>query len=630
MTHRTTPPLVLALFLLASSAEPQTMELAKYTTSGGYQAYATSRDVNLSDPKALGSGNRYPEVGEAFTLFVNFRNTGPGDIEMLTASARVSEGAAAWARVIGGPVEYGRLKAGENVRERAFRLEVLPDAPAPCLLPLEFQLTADGKPASPEVLRLEIPVFRPPVFSIEVEKPDTIEPGKTAIVRLVAKPDPPELDLIYVSAHVLDFDLKVTGSLSIDLKKPKDRTFEFAVRSTPVVSSASVRLGVFSHDKSGPCYESELTLTFPIRPAGPQAMLELAGAPGLDPAGVFVEQFGYPPLTPGATRPAGPFRAKLAVSKRSYSVVIEVHGPPESPPPPFAVVLGDWPGTPLAEGASVTPDDRPLTFGWTGPPPAGWNLWVRVREDAVVFQLHRAPPGMIHIRAGAFEINRRRQGISRIVPGRKITLSAFCLDAFEVTRGPYAAFLQGPKSRSHELCDPAEGPGKDHTPLGWDPATLDTEREAPVTGVDWYDAFAFARWIGKRLPTAAEWERVATGPSQRPYPWGDEYLSNLCIIRKCRPGPIRVGHAFTDRSEEGAWDMGGNASEWVGDWFRRDYWNEGPDQDPRGPDSGEERIFRGGAFLLNEDASSALSGRRLTPRERENFIGFRCAKDADR
>ncbi len=238
----------------------------------------------------------------------------------------------------------------------------------------------------------------------------------------------------------------------------------------------------------------------------------------------------------------------MKIPRKPFAIRVEARGPDGASPPPFAVAAGTWPGTPIAPGATWTPDDRPLSFGWTGAAPADWSVWVRVRPEAVVFELHRAPPGMLYVPASTLDLGRGGSGTRHVEKGRMIRLSAFCLDAFEVTRGRYAAFLADPRSRSHELCDPMEGAGKDHTPLGWDPATLDADRDLPVVGVDWFDATAFARWAGKRLPTAAEWERVAGGPQHRNYPWGDDPNMLACVVDRSHPGPLRVGRAYTDRS----------------------------------------------------------------------------------
>lgn len=106
-------------------------------------------------------------------------------------------------------------------------------------------------------------------------------------------------------------------------------------------------------------------------------------------------------------------------------------------------------------------------------------------------------------------------------PLRVVELRPFHIDRTTVTNARYAEFLADAKG-SREFAHPDEPEGKDYTPAHWrDPRFNDPD--FPVVGVDWYDAWAFARWAGGRLPSEDQWEKAARGTDARAYPWGDEW-----------------------------------------------------------------------------------------------------------
>jgi formylglycine-generating enzyme required for sulfatase activity len=183
-------------------------------------------------------------------------------------------------------------------------------------------------------------------------------------------------------------------------------------------------------------------------------------------------------------------------------------------------------------------------------------------------------------------------------PQHDVHLDAFCIDKYEVSLGRYNACVEA------GVCDVWVGPTDYHYPaVVWGD---EVQLIFPMIYTNWSQAEQYCAWIGRRLCTEAEWERVANGPGpgKRTYPWGEDdpdegvngNFDSLEVENLLSPVYAYVAGA----SAEGVRNLAGNVYEWVSDWYAP--YPEVPDSgcldDPTGPDTGDHRIIRGGCTFV--------------------------------
>lgn len=213
------------------------------------------------------------------------------------------------------------------------------------------------------------------------------------------------------------------------------------------------------------------------------------------------------------------------------------------------------------------------------------------------------------------------------MPRHAVTLPSFALDIHPVTNEQFVRFLQ------------AMGGEKDHN--NNDIIRLRDARikrsagkliiesgyaRHPVVGVTWYGAVAYAKWIGKRLPTEAEWEASATGGKENfLFPTGPEIERSQANFFSSDTTPVMSypPNAF------GLYDMAGNVYDWCHDWYAYNYYDSSlvEPNDPKGPNQGVYRVLRGGCWKSLKEDLRCSHRHRNNPGAVNGTYGFRCAAD---
>ena len=197
-----------------------------------------------------------------------------------------------------------------------------------------------------------------------------------------------------------------------------------------------------------------------------------------------------------------------------------------------------------------------------------------------------------------------------------VTLSAYWIDRTEVTNSMYALCV---------LAGACNSPGRVAVTLRPNYYNDPLYAQYPVVWVNWTDAFAYCQWAGRRLPSEAEWEKAARGPDGWNFPWGNSLKPGYSNTGNFTTGTSHVENFPGDRSIYGVLDMAGNVSEWVQDYYAKNY-QDAESVDPTGPQVGiYGRTVRGGSWE-SQPANVFVFSRSNQPEDyTSERLGFRCA-----
>jgi len=262
------------------------------------------------------------------------------------------------------------------------------------------------------------------------------------------------------------------------------------------------------------------------------------------------------------------------------------------------------------------------------------------------------PPAQILVPAGPFTMGTSAHpwALDNERPAHRVQVDAFWLDSVPVSNADYQDFLADGGYADRRWWDPV---GWEHVqraglsaPLFWRREGRDWLRrrfgrtevvppDEPVMHVCWYEADAYARWAGRRLPTEAEWEKAARhdpgSGDTRQYPWGnDDATADRANLGQDHLGPAPIGAYPAGASPLGIRQLIGDVWEWTSSdfagypgfapWPYREY-----SEVFFGP---EYKVLRGGSFAADRVACRGTFRNWDYPIRRQIFAGFRCARDA--
>lgn len=213
---------------------------------------------------------------------------------------------------------------------------------------------------------------------------------------------------------------------------------------------------------------------------------------------------------------------------------------------------------------------------------------------------------MILVEGGEFKMGSNELADEK--PIHVVELKSFYIEKFPVTVKQYK-----------EFCKSTRRPMPDPPSWGW----FDNH---PVVNVNWADADAYAKWVGKRLPTEAEWEFAAKGGNlSKGFKYsGSNTLDDVAWFYN-NSGQQTNPVGKKQPNELGLHDMSGNVREWCGDWYA--IYGLNKLTNPEGPQSGTRKVLRGGSWDLNEFGCRITLRNGYDPDRRDEYFGFRCVQD---
>lgn len=240
---------------------------------------------------------------------------------------------------------------------------------------------------------------------------------------------------------------------------------------------------------------------------------------------------------------------------------------------------------------------------------------------------------MAHIPAGNFVMGSNAGGEFES-PEHQVYLDDFWIDKKLVTNRQFSQFVN---ETGYITTAEKSGAGWGYQngkygsihDLSWKSYASKERFEHPVVMVSWYDAMAYAEWAGKKLPTEAQWEKAARGGLIcKPYPWGDMEPNDANCGFSIKPPneiPATSRVMLHTPNNYGVYDMVGNVWQWCADWYQNYYYHQSPIGNPLGPNEGNLRVRRGGAWNVIQGFRLRCANRGAVPPETVvPNMGIRC------
>ena len=257
---------------------------------------------------------------------------------------------------------------------------------------------------------------------------------------------------------------------------------------------------------------------------------------------------------------------------------------------------------------------------------------------------------MVVIPGGIFELGFSGKGFcyDNELPQHKVYLQPFKIDVAPVTNRDFSKFVEagGYEDYKFWLSDGWDMVQENHwsAPLYWEEKNSswykkdfrgisELDPDEPVVNVSYYEADAYARWAGKRLPTEAEWEKAASWNEdlgrKTIYPWGDEAPSpnRANLLDSKLWGPSKVGAFSEGKSYYGCSQMLGDVWEWTSSEYvlYPGFMSKFPEYTDKW--AVNQKVLRGGCFATPAAQIRNSYRNYFKPHERILFAGFRCAQD---
>lgn len=232
--------------------------------------------------------------------------------------------------------------------------------------------------------------------------------------------------------------------------------------------------------------------------------------------------------------------------------------------------------------------------------------------------------------------------VSDSTPPHQTTVDTFSMEVYEVTVTQFVTFLNWMGPNSHKTQCQGQPCAQtteeqENSLIQFDGTTYSVRNpgfysQHPATYVTWWGAAEYCTALNRRLPTEAEWERAARGSQNRVYPWGFEFDTQRAMTSIVeQAGTVPVTSYPSGISPYGVFNMAGNVSEWVYDWYQPDYYTQqlnAPDPNPKGPIAGTEKVHRGGSWDTIPLFLRSVHRMSQPPGNPTAAIGFRCVADS--